>query len=134
MTMMLVAPFFVFADDPAVSTPGANTGGDFVDNSGGGILSTSNPTDKLSQIATKSGYGESDLSSVVGLVIRTALSILGTIFIVMIVVAGIKWLSAGGDEKEVSTAKAYIKRAIIGLVITVSAWAIWAFISRVLAG
>ncbi len=131
MTMLLVLPFFVFAGDPATSDPT----GEFVDNSGGGgMLSTAKPNEKLAEIGSKSGYGEADLPSVAGIVIRSVLGILGTIFIVMIIVAGVKWLSAGGDEKEVTDAKNYIKRAIIGLVITLSAWAIWSFIARVLAG
>jgi hypothetical protein len=131
ITMLLVLPFFVFADDPALSEPNE----EFVDNSdNGGLLSTSNPAEKLADIAGKSGYGEADLPSVAGIIIRSALGLLGTIFIVMIIVAGVKWLSAGGDEKEVTTAKDYIKRAIIGLVITLSAWAIWSFLARILAG
>lgn len=137
MTMMLISPFFVFAD-AATTGPGGMAGEgeeEFIDNSeNSGMLSTTKPNEKLADIAGKSGYGTADLPSVAGIVIRSVLGILGTIFIIMIIVAGIKWLSAGGDEKEVTTAKDYIKRAIIGLIITLSAWAIWSFVAKVLAG
>lgn len=130
MTVLLVLPFFVFANDPATSNPE-----EFIDNTGGnGMLSNTKPNEKLADIAGRTGYGEVDLPTVVGIVIRAILGVLGTIFIIIIIVAGVKWLSAGGDEKEVTTAKDYIKRAVIGLIITLSAWAIWSFVSRVLAG
>lgn len=135
MTMLLVLPFFVFAGDPATSGPGETVveEGEF-NAASGGMLKTAKPSQKLADIAVKSGYGEADLPSATGIVIRSVLGILGTIFIIMIIVAGVKWLSAGGDEKEVTTAKDYIKRAVIGLIITLSAWAIWSFVAKVVAG
>jgi len=44
------------------------------------------------------------------------------------VYAGYNWMVARGEEEKVTIAKDTIKRAIIGLVITVSSYAIWNFI------
>ena len=43
--------------------------------------------------------------------------------------AGYKWMMASGNEADVEKAKDSIKRAVIGLLVTISAWAIWYFIS-----
>jgi hypothetical protein len=123
LTILLIVPFLVFAQDAEtdVVTSASTT--------------ESNKTvSMLNAIATDGGYKEASIPNVAGLVIRAALGLLGVIFIVLMIVAGFKWMSAGGDEKEVEDAQKYIKRAIIGLVITLSSWAIWEFVASRLAG
>jgi len=56
------------------------------------------------------------------------LSALGIIFLVQIVIAGIKWLTAQGEEEKITAAKQQIIHSIIGLVIVVSAYAIVKFV------
>jgi len=46
--------------------------------------------------------------------------------------AGFKWMTAAGDPEDVKKAKATIRMAIIGLVITGSAYALWKFIAAYL--
>ncbi|MDD2681111.1 MAG: pilin [Patescibacteria group bacterium] len=71
---------------------------------------------------------ENSLTAVVGLVINTALSLLGVIFIILMVLAGYNWMTASGSQEKVQEAQDTIKRAIIGLVIVIGSWAIWNFI------
>lgn len=70
-----------------------------------------------------------DLASIVGIVIQAFLGILGVLFLVYMLYAGYNWLIAQGDEEKVTKAKDTIRRAIIGLIITIGAYAIsfWVF-------
>jgi lysylphosphatidylglycerol synthetase-like protein (DUF2156 family) len=112
LVFLLVLPFFVFA-------------------------ASSSPLDRLRNTGSGASgpYAEADatsMSSIIGMVINAALSLLGIIFVVLIVLAGFKWMMAGGNEDDVSKAKDRIKTAVIGLVLTMSAYAVWAFISSYL--
>ncbi len=96
---------------------------------------TANPLDKLNSVGRNAGYGDatsSSLMDIVGTVINVLLGTLGTIFIILIIVAGFNWMTAGGNEEQVKKAGDMIRRAIIGLIVIVGAFAIWTFISRVL--
>ena len=77
-----------------------------------------------------SGYttGQTDLPTIVGRLINAALSLLGVILLAYILYGGFLWMTAGGEEKGVLAAKSYIKNAVIGLVIIVSAYAISTFV------
>jgi len=68
------------------------------------------------------------VGSVVATVIKAFLGLLGIIFIVILVMAGYKWMTSGGNEEKIGEAKDMIRRAIIGLIITVSAYAITYFV------
>jgi hypothetical protein len=84
----------------------------------------------------KSGYveavGHTALTGTIALVINTFLSLLGIIFVILVLWAGYNWMTAGGDETKVTKAKATISRAIIGLIIIVAAYAITYFVFHAL--
>jgi hypothetical protein len=61
-------------------------------------------------------------------VISGFLGLLGIIFVILMIYAGYNWMTAAGDEKKVEKAKDTIQRAIIGLIITVAAYAITYFV------
>lgn len=85
----------------------------------------------------KTGYEfqtKEGIASVVALVIQAFLGLLGIIFVVLIVIAGNKWMNARGNEEKVEEAQETIRRAIIGLIITVSAYAITYFVFSNLPG
>jgi len=78
-------------------------------------------------------YQPAQIEDVLGKVIQAFLGLVGAIFLILIVYGGYNWMIARGDESRVDKAKDTITRAIIGLVITVGAYAITYFIlSRVL--
>ena len=91
-----------------------------------------NPLDGLTNVATQGGYSEdiseTTLASTLGILIKTALGFLGIIFIILTIWAGYNWMTAGGNEEKVTKAKNTLIRAIIGLIITASSYAIWRFI------
>ena len=65
-----------------------------------------------------------DPRQVAGTIIRSALGLLGIIFVGLIVYAGFLWMTAGGNDDAISKAKGYIFNAVIGLVIVLSAYMI----------
>jgi hypothetical protein len=60
------------------------------------------------------------------------LSFVGAIFFILIVVSGIQWMTAGGNEEKVTKARTRLVNASIGLAITVAAYFITWFISNTL--
>lgn len=74
------------------------------------------------------------LSDVVGLTIKGALALVGTIFLLLTIYAGILWMTASGKEDQIETAQKIIKSTIIGLFITMAAYAITFFVTSRLSG
>jgi hypothetical protein len=68
------------------------------------------------------------LSEAIGAIIQTALLIIGTLFMTLVVYAGYLWLTAQGDSQQVTKAREIITAAVIGIVITMSAYSISYFI------
>jgi cytochrome bd-type quinol oxidase subunit 2 len=112
LVFILILPYFVFAAD--------------------------GPLNKLQNIAGQGGYtvnttgDEYKFSEILGLVVSGFLSLLGVIFIGEIIYAGYNWMTARGDEQKIEKAHDTIRRAIIGLVVVVGAYAIWAFVYQYL--
>lgn len=82
-------------------------------------------------IATKAGFDpvtEFTLSETVGKYIRVMLSLVGTIFLALTVYAGFLWMTASGNEDQVTKATDIIKMATIGLIIALAASSITFFI------
>ncbi|EKE07511.1 MAG: hypothetical protein ACD_18C00064G0010 [uncultured bacterium] len=71
--------------------------------------------------------GTSDLRDTAVNIINIALSMLGIIAVVIILIGGFQWMTAGGDDGKVETARKWIFSGIIGLAIILSAWAIAKF-------
>jgi len=86
----------------------------------------------VNEAATKAGYdkgtNEQSLAELIGTVIKTLLSFVGVIFLVLMVYAGYLWMTARGDESKIEKAQDIIRSSIIGLVIMVGAYSITAFV------
>lgn len=91
---------------------------------------------KLKTVGSSAGYGqgtdETTILKILGTGISVGLSLLGVIFIILILLAGYNWMTAAGDQEKISKAQHTIRSAIIGLLIIVSAFAIWMFISQMI--
>ncbi len=70
-----------------------------------------------------------DLAGSAATVIKTVLALMGTIFLVLTIYAGILWMTAQGEEARVTKAKDILKEAVIGLAIVMSAYAFTFFIT-----
>lgn len=75
-----------------------------------------------------------DPRTIVGRIINIALGFLGVIAVGLMTYAGFLWMTSGGDEEKITTAKKILKNAAIGLVIILSSWAIATFIISRLSG
>jgi len=64
------------------------------------------------------------LAGIVSIVIQAFLGLLGVLFLTYLLYAGYHWMTAQGDEKKVDKAKDTITRAVIGIIITIGAYAI----------
>ena len=61
-------------------------------------------------------------------VINIFLSVIGVLLLVYILYAGYNWLTARGEEEKVTKAKETLKRAIVGAIIIIAAYAISVFV------
>ena len=84
-------------------------------------------------IADTAGYSTDNISDTtfsesIGKVVKVVLSLVGMIFLVLTIYAGILWMTASGNEEQVTSATNILKRAIIGMVIVVGAYGITVFV------
>lgn len=66
---------------------------------------------------------------VAALIIRQALTLLGTFFLAMIVYAGYVWATSAGEEDKIDTARKTIKRSAIGLIVILTSYSVVLFVS-----
>lgn len=77
---------------------------------------------------TATGLTSRDIRSTVASIINVALGLLGIIAVVIILIGGFKWMTAGGNEEKVTEAKKLIAAGVIGLAIILCAYAIATFV------
>lgn len=91
--------------------------------------------DKLNTFSQGANYDQNtSLENTIATTLKIVLSTLGTIFIVMMFVAGNDWMQAAGNEEKVKKAKARIQSLIVGLVIILLAYALASGFSKLVAG
>lgn len=87
----------------------------------------------VDKVGSGAEYGASkEPEEVVAMVIQAVLGFLGIIFVVLMIIGGIQWMTAEGNEESVKKAKNRIKNAVIGLVIVVLSYAISVFVINTL--
>ena len=84
----------------------------------------------LEDVKTRSGYSDEDIGSLSGRVINTVLTLVGIIFLLLMVYAGYLWMTAQGEETKIDKAQNIIKGTVIGLVLVMSAYAITIFVTK----
>ena len=88
------------------------------------------PLEGLEQVGEQAGLkGETtDLYVLIGRVVSIALSLMGLILVILLVIAGIMWMTSHGNEEQLQKAKTMIRNALIGLAIVVIAYALAYFV------
>lgn len=81
-------------------------------------------------------YGErggnaQDIRMVIANLIRVFLGFIGLIFLIMIIFAGFRWMTASGNQDQVTKARETLTRGIIGLLVIVAAYSIATFVTKV---
>jgi len=80
--------------------------------------------------AKDTGLGNDDIRSTVASIIRVAMGLLGIVAVVIILIGGFTWMTAGGNDEKVGEAKKWIFSGIIGLAIILSAYALTEFVMK----
>ncbi|OGF18485.1 hypothetical protein A3G56_00900 [Candidatus Falkowbacteria bacterium RIFCSPLOWO2_12_FULL_45_10] len=119
---IFLIPYFVFAQASVEESPeGINRG--FLPQQEGMTAKG-----LLRQLGDKAGYetavGQNNIGAVVAAVINGFLAILGIIFLFYLIHAGYLWMTAQGNEEQVTKAKDEIRNAVIGIIIIIAAYAI----------
>lgn len=73
------------------------------------------------------------LPTMAGKIIGAALSLLGVVFLVLMVYGGILWMTAHGNAEQLKKSRDVIIAAIVGLIVVLMAYAITSFIMDNLA-
>lgn len=91
----------------------------------------------LNETAGASGLTKgypSDVPTLIGNVIGTALSMIAVIFFILMVYGGFLWMTAHGDSSQVDKAKDTIIAAIIGIIVVLASYAITNFVFSATGG
>jgi len=85
------------------------------------------------EYGAQTGLGSQDIRITIANIIRIALGLLGMVALVIVLWGGFMWMTAGGDENRIATAKKILLNGVIGLVIILSSYAITSFIIKSLS-
>lgn len=73
------------------------------------------------------------LDDIIATVIKAVMGVLGTIFLILMFLAGNNWMRANGNEEKVKKSQKQIASLSIGLVIVLAAYALSSWVSELLA-
>lgn len=99
------------------------------------------PTEDIqAQLGTAAGAQGANLGQptdprvIVAFIIRAFLGLTAMVLIILNIYAGFTWMTAGGNEEKVTTAKTTIRNSTIGLIIVLSAYSITLFATYLARG
>ena len=92
------------------------------------IRAISDHSDAAGESAGFDFTDEKSLGEIMGTVIKVFIMLLGIVFVFLLVLEGYKWMMARGEEEKVREARDGIMRAVIGIIIVISAYAITYFV------
>jgi len=97
--------------------------------------SLNDATTALNTVSNKTGITESQITNVGGNVVTMIFMVSGLIFFVLMVYAGVRWMTARDKAETVDKAKNTMIAAVIGLVILLAAYAVTTFLqTRLISG
>ncbi|MFH1745210.1 MAG: hypothetical protein ABH881_03530 [bacterium] len=73
-----------------------------------------------------------NIPGAIGRFVGTGLSMLGVIFLLLMIFGGARWMFSQGNEQEVQAAKNLMEAAVIGLIIVLSAYGIVTYLGNYL--
>lgn len=82
----------------------------------------------LQDTAKKAQYGESDIYGIISTAISVVLSMAGLVFLGIMLWAGLRWMTARGNEELITKAKSAIFAALIGFILVTVSYGLSAFI------
>jgi len=106
------------------STPSAGSSAP----AGTGLKTAGNQMKNFSGNAGLETADQSNLTSIIGKLLKGFLGLLGTVFVVLTIYAGFLWMTAQGNEEQITKSKKMLTNAVIGLIIVVLAYTITNFV------
>ena len=104
----------ILATPALAQTPGINTG--------------------IDQFGQYTALAQTDIRIIIAKIIRVALGLVGIVLVGFTIYAGYMYMTAGGNEEQINTAKKILKNLAVGLGIVLSAFAITQFVINMLTG
>lgn len=95
-----------------------------------GLDSTAGQIDAFKEQVNNSTLPENFIQTRAGEVIGFVLSLVGILFLGLMIYAGLLWMTAQGNEQKVEKAKDLLINAVVGLIIVFAAYAITAFVGE----
>ena len=86
------------------------------------------------EYVTGSGLGTNNLKAMVFAIVNIILGFLGIVAIIIILIAGFRWMTSAGNEEKVTSARQMLIAGVIGLAIVLASWAIASFVLGSLLG
>lgn len=91
---------------------------------GGAVDATTLGNEYAGQI----GLAGTDIRLIIANIVRVALGLVGLVMVIFMMYAGYLWMTAGGNDDQITKAKSIIKNAVIGLVIILASYSIVLFV------
>jgi len=91
------------------------------------IIGGAQQTSAAAGMASLTGTVYTDPRVIAAQIIKNAMVVLGFLVVVLIMYAGFLWMTAQGNEEQISKAKKMMTNAVIGLVIIMSAYGVAKF-------
>jgi uncharacterized BrkB/YihY/UPF0761 family membrane protein len=88
------------------------------------ISITPDPQLDSGTLGTRTGLGNVSPALMASYVINWGLTLLGLVFLVLIIYAGFSWMTAGGEEEKITKAKKMLSSSVIGLLIVLASYGI----------
>ena len=79
-------------------------------------------------VQASTGLGNTDPREMAGSVVNIVLGFLGIIAVLIILLGGFKWMTAGGNEDGIGEAKKMIGAGVVGLVVILASYGIAQFV------
>ena len=86
----------------------------------------------LDSMAGRVNLKKNNVPQMIGSLIYGILGFLGIICLILIITAGIMWMTAGGNEESVKKARGIIKGAVLGVLVILAAYALAFFVLTVI--
>ena len=93
-----------------------------------------NVKNNMDDLKTNVGFGDNNPIEILTSLVALVLGFLGLIAVIIILIAGFLWMTAGGNDDRVKKAKTMMVQGLIGLIIVLSAYGISGYVLDTLIG
>jgi len=86
------------------------------------------PIDTIAKEANFQSTENNNIENLIQTVLNLLFSVIGAIFIALTILAGFRWMTADGNQEQVTKAKHSIKSSLIGVAVVILAYALTYFV------